>query len=163
MPSVSTAGDPRLRLDGLTLGLHGFSAKIQDNADVVNRTDVLMAGAYGVYIANEWELLGEYYHFNNKNLTGDMDTHNSWAAYLQAGKTFGRWTPYGRVEKTSLDQADNYFSQQASGQSYSRGVIGLRYDLNAKTALKVELNHTRLTDRATGSFDEARLQYAIRF
>lgn len=150
-------------LDGLTLGIHGFRTKVEDNAVPIGRTDVRMLGAFGAYVTDNWEVMSEYYRFGNKNETGVSGTRNSWAGYLQVARRFGNWTPFARIEKTSLDQADNFFSQQTSGQSYSRAALGLRFDVNPAAALKVEFNHTRLTDRQTDRFQEARLQYAVRF
>ncbi len=151
-------------LKGLTFGVHAFKGKVDDDAaTAANRTDVRMAGGYGLYLENDWEVLSEYYRFSNKDISGATGSHKSWAGYLQAGRNFGVWTPYARLEKTSLDQTDNYFSQQASGQSYSRSVLGLRYDVNSKSALKLELNRTKLTDRDTNTLDEARVQYSVRF
>jgi len=41
--------------------------------------------------------------------------------------------------------------------------LGLRFDVDLVSSLKLELAETRLTDRVIGSYDEALLQYAIRF
>jgi hypothetical protein len=150
-------------LQGLTLGVHGFTARVQLDAAEPLRTRVRMAGLYGTYLEDSWEVLGEGYRFFDRNLDGAPGGHRSWAGYLQAGRSFGAWTPYVRLERTALDQGDNFFAQQASGQSYSRGVLGVRYDLDPKAALKLEVNRTRLRDRATGNVNEARAQYAIRF
>ncbi|MEJ8835649.1 hypothetical protein [Ramlibacter sp. AN1133] len=151
------------RLQGLTLGVHGFAMKVEDDATPVLRSRVRMLGGYGTWLEDNWEVLGEYYRFSDRNLDGAGSSHGSWAGYLQAGYLFGRWTPYARVERAALDQGDNYFAQQASGQSYDRGVIGLRFDIDARSAVKVELNRTHFTDRATAHVNEARFQYAIRF
>jgi hypothetical protein len=150
-------------LQGLKLGLHGYSATIDDNAALPNSTRVRFAGGYFAYLENDWEILGEYYRFSNLDLSGASGTHASSAAYVQVGRLFGRWTPYARAEKTSIDQTDVYFAQQAGGGSYERGVAGLRYDLDPRAALKLEANHTRFTDRVVSSFSEVRLQWAIRF
>jgi len=149
--------------DGLKLGVHGYTAKIDDDAVPVDSTQVRFLGGYGVYLGNDWEILAEYYRFNNQDLSGGSGTHPSWAGYAQIGKLIGRWTPYARFEKTILDQSDAYFAQQASGQSYDRSVAGIRYDLDPRAALKLEANRTRLTDRQLSSFNELRMQFAIRF
>ena len=59
------------------------------------------------------------------DLGWDDDWAAALAAYLQAGRSFGRWTPYARAERAELDQNDNFFAAQASGQSYTRAVLGL--------------------------------------
>jgi hypothetical protein len=149
--------------DGLKLGVHGYTAKIDDDGVPVNSTQVRFLGAYGVYLANDWEILAEHYRFGNHDLSGASGTHPSWAGYAQIGRLFGRWTPYARFEKALLDQSDAYFSQQESGQSYGRSVAGVRYDLDPRAALKLEANRTRLLDRTSSSFNELRAQFAIRF
>jgi hypothetical protein len=49
------------------------------------------------------------------------------------------------------------------GSSYFREALGLRFDVDLKSALKLELAHTHDTDRDFLTYDEALLQYAIRF
>jgi hypothetical protein len=153
-------------IDGLRLGLHALRANIEDDSADRNETRVGMLGAYGVYATDRWELLGEYYAFRNKDRSADTGTHSSWAAYVQAGYNIGRMTPYARLEKTSLDQKDNYFAVQESGRSYTRGALGLRYDLDPKAAIKFEYLRTNQDDIGPGlrdNYHEARMQYAIRF
>ena len=150
-------------LDGLKVGVHGYTATIDDDAAPSNSTRVRFAGGYLVYLESDWEVLAEYYDFDNLDLSGSSGTHRSKAGYLQVGKTFGRWTPYARGEKASLDQTDAYFAQQENGGSYDRAVAGLRFDLDPRAALKLEANHTRFTDRVVSDYSEVRLQWAIRF
>lgn len=161
-------------LDGLTLGLHGLTQQVdgyapnEDNIQVKNNSTKLnVFGGFAVYDNNNWEFIGEYYRFRNKDLSGSTGTHTSWAGFAQAGYTFAdQWTPYARFEKAALDPTDNYFAGQASGASYQRQAIGLRYNLNQFSALKFELNRTK--DEATATApglktNEARLQFAVRF
>lgn len=153
--------------EGLKLGLHGFKTEVSDDVGG-SKTDVHMTGVYGTYITDEWELLSEYYHFNNYDTLGGGDKHGSNAWFAQLGRNFGVWTPYGRYEKTSLNQNDPYFFNQVSGISYTRTALGLRYDLTPTSALKAELNRTRMNGTnfnglIDDSFSEARLQWAVRF
>jgi hypothetical protein len=149
--------------EGLKVGLHGYISTVDDNAVPANSTRVRFGGGYFAYLEDDWEILGEYYEFANVDISGASGTHHSRAAYVQAGRVLGRWTPYARGEKTALDQTDAYFAQQAQGGSYDRVVAGLRYDLDPRAALKLEVNHTRFTDRVVSSFSEVQLQWAIRF
>ena len=73
-------------------------------------------------------------------------------------------TPYGRYEKAALNQNDGYFSAMNSGRSYRRGSLGLRYDLNPTTALKLEFGRTTEV-QATGdaTSNGIRGQVAVRF
>ena len=64
--------------------------------------------------------------------------------------------------RTSLDAADPYFLALNSGRFSGRQVLGLRYNADARVALKLEWNRTR--ERGLGTPpDELRLQYAIGF
>jgi len=151
-------------LEGLTLGAHALTQQVDDNSTGAS-TRVAVFGGFAVLDIGNWEAIGEYYGFRNDDLSGATGTHSSWAGFAQAGyELTDRWTPYIRFEKAVLDQTDNYFLGQASGRSYQRNVLGLRYNLNTQAALKVELNES--TDElVTGSHktNEARLQFAVRF
>lgn len=154
-------------LEGLRLGIHGMRQEVaayDSNAAVNSRTMMNMFGGYAFYENNGWEGIAEYYHFNNQDLSGGTGSHASWAGFAQlAYYTDSQWTPYLRTEKTALDQNDQYFSRQASGRSYTRNALGLRYDLNPKAAIKLEVNHTSMTDGVAADFNEVRAQYAFRF
>lgn len=153
-------------IDGLRLGLHALGSNIDDDSADRNRTRLQMLGGYATFTTDRWELLGEYYGFRNKDLSSSTGTHSSWAGYLQAGYNMGKMTPYARLEKTKLDQTDNYFRVQESGRSYSRAALGIRYDVDPKAAIKFEYLRTNQDDIGPGlrdKYNEARLQYAIRF
>jgi hypothetical protein len=148
--------------DGLQVGVHALTSKVGDTATVMNSTRLNMLGSWAAYLDDGWEIMAEQYSFRNSDVSGGI-RHSSSAAYAQIGRQFGAWTPYGRYEVTSLDQTDAYFAQQESGQSYKRFVAGVRYDISPRTALKLEAQHTRQTDRAIDSYSELRGQFAIRF
>ena len=143
--------------------MHALSSRIADDAVPQNMTLVRMYGGYGVYDTDRWEHIAEVYFFNDGDLDGNTGSHRSKAGFLQLGYRAAWGVPYARYERTSLDQSDNYFSAQASGFSYYRSAIGLRYDIDLKSALKFELAHTNITDRAIDQVTEILAQYAIRF
>jgi hypothetical protein len=153
-------------LDGLAVGVHGLRQTVNsyDAGDTLtSRTRLAMLGGYAVYDDNGWEVIGEYYRLHNTDLSGNGGTRSSWTGYAQVGHTFEeRWLPYYRFEKASLDQADNYFLMQANGRSYSRHVLGLRFNANPRAALKFELNRTQ-DDGLGRALDQLRLQYAVSF
>jgi hypothetical protein len=151
-------------LDGLTLGLHGLSDELNIVAGGVaaDRVHLGMFGGYAVYDAHEWEGIAEYYRFRDKAESGPA-THSSWAAFWQVGRTFDdRWTPYARWEKAALDKTDPYFASLEAAQSYTRALLGIRYNINPKAAVKLEAGRTR-EPASQESFTEARAQFAIRF
>jgi hypothetical protein len=144
---------PRGALAGLTLGAHGFASRVNalDAAgSVLNQTQVRMLGAYAGYDADDWEVLAEYYGFRNTDAAGGIG-RNSNAWFAQVGKSFGQWTPFVRHERVALDAADRYFSSQSSGRSYTRYSTGLRYALDPRSSLKLELSSS--TENAASLLD----------
>ena len=181
-------------LSGLTLGVHGFSSKVSNYnstlgaagsptiqpANVDSTTQLRMLGGYGVLERDDWEVIGEYYSFNNENTyvtatsPGPIGKFKSRAGFIQVGKTLADvWTPYVRLEKAVLNQNDNYFASlndnnsYQSGRSYTRNAFGLRYNIDPRSAVKFEYHNTNeLRPAANGGdykYNEARVQYAIRF
>jgi hypothetical protein len=153
------------RLSGLQAGGHVATQEVDSysGGTQLGRTRVNMLGGYAVYENEPWEIISEVYSFRNKDLSGGTGNHNSWAGFVQSGYGIGDWLPYARLEKTSLSKDDGYFTNQASGRSYSRYALGVRYELNEYAVLKLEANRTRQPDHADGDYNEAWFQYAIRF
>jgi hypothetical protein len=156
--------------DGLTFGTHVLSAHI------VNATPpsvgyccgggtvrLLVYGAYAVYDTDQWENMAELYLFDNEDQSFGTGTHHSAAGFVQLGYRTRWGIPYARYERAALSQQDPYFFEQSSGGSYWRGALGLRFDLDLKSALKFELADTRFTDRNVYEYGEGLVQYAIRF
>jgi hypothetical protein len=153
-------------LDGLRLAVHSLRGDVDDDAVPSNKTQLNIVGGSAVYLSDTWEVMSEYYRFNDKDKSGGTGTHKSWADYLQIGKSFNNLTPYVRFERTVLDQLDNYFSMQDSGQSYARQALGLRYNLNPKAALKFELLNSSFkaeSGRTALGYRSVFAQYAIGF
>ncbi len=152
-------------LDGLKVGVDVFQTRIEDEdrlpAYVVTR--LRSYGAYAAYDTDSWEDIAEFHVFSNQDLTGHTGTHHSDAGFVQMGYRAGRYTPYARYERGAFQQSDDFFAAQASGSSYYRTALGLRFDVDLVSSLKLELAETHLTDRFIESYDEALLQYAIRF
>jgi hypothetical protein len=153
-------------LDGILVGVHALQEEMGAYASGLlrSRSRLGVTGGYFYADINNWEAIGEYYRFRNKDLSGGSGTHASWAAFLQAGHTyFDLWTPYYRWEKAVLDQTDNYFAAQESARSYTRHVLGLKYSLNPNTSLKLEANRTRESLGGEKTYTETRAQFAVRF
>ena len=154
-------------MNGLRLAGHAVSGEADTFTNIPQlETGLNMFGGSAIYITNEWEVMSEYYRFDNKDKSGTTGTHKSWAGYLQAGRNFNDLTPFFRLERAALNQQDNYFRLQASGQSYSRQTLGLRYNVNQNTSLKIELQNSEfMADamRAALGYLSLQLQYAIGF
>src|SRR5256885_9893492 len=150
--------------DGLKVGVDVFQTRIQDEDQSPSYVTQLRSyGAYAAYDTDSWEDIAEFHVFSSQDLTGRTGTHHSDAGFVQLGYRAGRYTPYARYERGAFQQSDDFFAAQASGNSYYRTALGLRFDVDLVSALKLELAETHLTDRVIGSYDEALLQYAIRF
>jgi hypothetical protein len=151
-------------LDGLKVGVDVFQTRIEDeDLRPAYATRVRSFGAYAAYDTDSWEDIAEFHVFDNEDLTGHTGTHRSEAGFVQMGYRAGRYTPYARYERGAFQQSDDYFAAQATGDSYYRTALGLRFDVDLVSALKLELAQTHFTDRVISSYDEALLQYAIRF
>jgi hypothetical protein len=150
-------------LDGFKFGLSAFTTKVEDDLAPSNLTRVHNYGAYVVYDTDRWENMAEYYRFDNDDLSGATGSHTSEMGYIQVAFRAGNWIPYARYEYADFDQTDNYFAAQRSGGSYDRTALGLRYELDLTSALKLEIAQTNNTDRTNDDYDEALMQYAIRF
>ena len=151
-------------LDGLKVGVDVFQTRIEDEDQSPSYVTQLRSyGAYAAYDTDNWEDIAEFHVFSNQDLTGHTGTHHSDAGFVQIGYRAGRYTPYARYERGAFQQSDHFFAAQTNGSSYYREALGLRFDVDLVSSLKLELAETRLTDRVIGSYDEALLQYAIRF
>ncbi|MGH8306429.1 MAG: hypothetical protein ACRETG_12555, partial [Steroidobacteraceae bacterium] len=151
-------------LDGLKVGVDAFQTRIEDQDQLPPYfTKVRSYGTYAVYDTDRWEHIAELHFFDNTDLTGNTGTHHSDAGFIQLGYRAGRYTPYTRYERGSFQQSDPYFAAQLNGNSYDREALGLRFDIDLASALKIELAQTRFTDRYVRSDGEALIQYAIRF
>jgi hypothetical protein len=151
-------------LDGLKVGVDAFQTRIEDE-DIMPSvfTKVRSVGVYAAYDTDSWENMAEFHVFNNQDLSGNTGSHHSDVGFVQVGYRAGRFTPYARYERGSFQQSDRYFSAQNTGDSYYREALGLRFDVDLVSSLKLELADTHITDRDITSYDEALLQYAIRF
>jgi hypothetical protein len=151
--------------NSLLIGLDALSEHVSAyrGTDPINRVRLTFGGGYVVYDGGDWDVIAEYYRFQNVDLNGNGATHHSWTGFIQVGYIFaGRITPYVRYEDAVLDPADPYFASLTFGTSYTRAIVGLRYDLNPRAALKLEGNRTH---RPLGGepYDDLLAQFAIRF
>lgn len=159
------------RLNGLRAGLHALQSEVSyadmdmTPPDESSRTKVRMYGAFAYY-EDEWcETIAELYRFEDRNLYGSDDlSHQSRAGFVQVALRASKdLTPYLRLEEAVLDRQDDFFGKQSNGYGYRRQVLGLRYDLNMNSAVKIEWDKTRSLDPGLGRYDETLFQYAVRF
>lgn len=151
---------------GLKLGVHLLHSTVDgfsEQGTRITSSQLNVMGGYGAYLSDDWEVIGEFYQFLNRDETGGSGSHASSAGFLQAGRVMDRFTPYARFEFASLSQRDLYFSQLAEGRSYRRALAGVRFDVTPKAALKLEASHTRNRGEDRDDYFVAASQFAIRF
>ncbi|TPW10574.1 MAG: hypothetical protein FD130_2180, partial [Halothiobacillaceae bacterium] len=109
---------------------------------LVNRT------VYGVdlhYDNGHFDALGEFYLFKNEDKVGSVGSHEANAYYLQVGyQVTENFKPVYRYESVDFAAADTYFQYLGTHEG-TRHVVGLRYDLDASNALKIEANRRQPT------------------
>ncbi len=145
MTGFNLGFQPGGAMGGLSFGVHGFATRVATYAPQaarLARTDVRMGGFYAGYDGHDWEIIGEYYRFANRDTERGV-RHTSSAWFGQVGRTLGQTTPYARYERASLNAADLFFATQRAGRSYSRVVLGARYALDSRSSVKFELSSTR--------------------
>ncbi len=98
-------------------------------------------GIYAVRAIDAYTLSSSlvFVHDREEDTSGSTDSESFWFAYLQAERSLhANWTVYGRAEGTQ-DAKDNLFIQQIPAFIYSRGLLGVRYQLGQHQSVKFEL------------------------
>lgn len=124
---------------------------IPPNVDVPGREgtiDGTVFGAHLVYEDRRLQLFGEAYALRNEyQNTGRRFDHSAWYAVLVA--RLGRWNPYIGIDGIGFETGDLFFP--AEFDDLDRYLGGLRFDVNAFNAVKVELRHDRRPDGRTNA------------
>jgi len=129
--------------------------------------DQTVYALHAAYLAHNAELLGEFYAWNH-DATMASGFDDSSAFYVQAGYLVGeRVTPYVRYESLSADGMDPYFQTMGmtmAGTDRDKTIViaGVRYDLNYRSAVKVEYRSIE-DDNYDGSFTEGAVQWSFAF
>lgn len=94
--------------------------------------------AHAVYVTPAFEWLNEAVIVHDSTGVGTFD---SFAAYTQIAKQFGKFRPYARYQYTDLRPADPIV--QSLGMLNARHVLslGVRFDFSSLSAFKVQLDH----------------------
>jgi len=104
------------------------------------------------YATNNFDVLGEFYFFNNKDQVGGTGSHDASAYFVQFGyRVTENLKPIYRYESVDFSATDPYFQYLGTAEG-TRHVVGLRYDLDDSNALKFEINRRQPT--APGATDE---------
>lgn len=134
--------------------LHHTSLKSKKNV-----TQQLFSGS-GSYFDNNVEVLLESTMSINKN--DSTGSPVSWASYAYAGYRYKKFVPYIKGEYLGMNSKEVYFSNHPQ----TNYLVGLRYEVNYLTVLKLEYAHTET--HAAGSapkvkYNSVNFQFAIGF
>ncbi len=131
----------------MSLGLFGMRNNLLDNdGGIVNSgKDITTTNLFGLdlrYDNSTFDVLAEYYYFDNQDETGGVagEDGTADAFYVQLGYRFtDKWKIIYRYEDLAIDDNDGYFNVLGS-DSYTGNVAALRYDVNEVSALTLEFN-----------------------
>ncbi len=138
----------------LELALFGLHNPLpgRGTGELAVRQDVLGADLH--YEGERLDLTGELYGFRSEDLRGALGTRRAVAWYLQGGWRLAEaWKGVYRFELLNYGQGDPYFDAGYLNDvsPSTRHVLGLRWDLEANHALKLELSRTEPLASSTQS------------
>jgi len=91
------------------------------------------------YVTESVELLTEFYSIFDQDEQTGLGHFVTYTWYAQAAYTFaGRYIPYLRYERTSVDEGDPYL-MMLNVIDASRTILGFRYNLSSASSLKAEV------------------------
>ena len=124
------------------VGVSGYRDRLPPNALAFGRQgsiDQLIGAVHARFESWHWTLLGEAYVVRDRDRSShEVATHR--AGYALAVLNLGAWKPYAGVDILDVDARDAYFSHTPKVRT---GLAGVRYDLNAFNALKLELRREK--------------------
>jgi hypothetical protein len=124
-----------------------------------NVTQHLISGSVS-YFANDFEFLGESTMAINKN--DSTGSPVSYASYAYAGYRYKKFVPYVKAEYLDLNSKEVYFANH----SQSNFLLGIRYEVNFLTVLKLEYAKTETHAKGAKTmtkWDSINFQFAIGF
>jgi hypothetical protein len=147
--------------DPSQVGIFLASNKIPAKSDDLTEIKQTVWGVFGNWENENFRLIGEIYAFEN-SLTGICSPcKGSFAsAYVQGEyRASPALTFYTRVEDTFGSAGDSYLALLPEFVK-RRSMAGLRYDLTAKQAIKLELSHV---GRVETGFEQVQIQWSAVF
>ena len=139
-------------VEGLRVGAGAYVDEIPPNADAAKgpthgSLDELILNASAAYVGDDWLAAVEYFHIEHDATAGGSADTNGF--YVQLERALGRAKPYARFEGVDVSDTDPYFESVEDLVRYS---VGVRWDLNAWNAIKLQLSHSRF-EAGPGGFD----------
>lgn len=137
-----------------TVGASGYADNIPPAMDAppgTGETRERIGGVHAHVRATALELIAEGFSIEHESGAGSF-RHRAGYAVLVAGA--GAWRPYAALDATDVNTADPFYAP--SPGDLTTGTLGVRFDANPATALKLELRSTRMEGgRANGMFVQA--------
>jgi Gram-negative porin len=130
-------------LDGLIFGVNAYfddipAAGADPLMPTITNVGERIYGAHLVYLENDIHFISEFLRIEHRTPGANGNTH---AGFVEAGYTFGSFTPYLRYEKVSFPSVlDPFFAQSPLGLrgSFSSILGGVRFLASENIALKAE-------------------------
>jgi hypothetical protein len=141
----------------LQIGVAAHIDKIPENPANPAQPDPIreqIVTAYADYRAPGLEILAEGGWIRHED-TGTDETFHHRSGYVQLGLPAGACTPYTRFDIRSMRENDPYFAEADRDLDRRIQIFGVRYDLHANLAAKLELGLGR-TERRHSSGDLTR-------
>jgi hypothetical protein len=142
--------------DEIPKGVQLHHTSIRSNKNVKQH---LVTGSVS-YFANQLEFLGESTMSINKN--DSTGSPVSYSSYAYAGYRIKKFVPYIKVEYLDLNRKEVLFANH----DQSNYLVGLRYELNYLTVLKLELARTMSHPKGAAKMttvNSVNFQFAIGF
>lgn len=131
---------------------------IPSDRDNVHHVRQSIAGLFGNWESDALRLIGEFYAVRTTVENGAI-AHGAFSnANLQAEyAVLSDWTLYGRVERT-FGGADDAYLLEFPHFVLDRDMIGVRFELGARQAMKLEFSNAQLQD--DHRYDQLSLQWS---
>jgi len=142
-------------------GLFIGSARLPGDGNPFTEVRQTVSGAYANWKLGELRVLGEAFFVHNRlEQSGGRSAASFASGYLQLEYLLGQsWTPYGRAEGSAGARDDAYLARFPLFVQ-RRELVGLRYELTRRQALKFELSEAHLL---ADSYRQATLQWSAVF
>ena len=157
-------------IDGLKLGVSGHIAEIIsfDVPATVNVDQTIYAFAV-TYANGPLGLAAEYFTINDKDeVSVDEDDFSNNAYYgLITFTLMEKWVPYVMYENLSVKEDDPYMMALEIGRDTEELTVGLRYNINYRSSVKVEfrdiINERNVAEDKDANWNEYAVQWALAF
>jgi hypothetical protein len=135
--------EPGGTLDGLVIGGNVYFDSIAARAagaselPAIGPTHEWIAGAHAAYFEHDLHLVAELMMEQHTELDTGTD-HRTWAAFIEAGCTFDKLTPYARYEWTRFPAEGDPYLGRTEGDGYQIASLGVKHSTTDNVALKAQ-------------------------